>query len=78
VLTAGGALHWLAGEQIVSRSTHGTGCALSSALLSRLVLGQDALSASVAAKSYVADAIRSAAPLGRGYGPINHLWPLRR
>jgi hydroxymethylpyrimidine/phosphomethylpyrimidine kinase len=78
VLAADGGLHWLAGEQIVSRSTHGTGCALSSALLSRLVLGQDALSASVAAKSYVADAIRSAAPLGHGYGPINHLWPLRR
>jgi len=77
LLSAGGELHWIAGERIVSRSTHGTGCALSSALLSRIVLGHDALSASVAAKRYVADAIRSAAPLGHGYGPINHLWPLR-
>jgi hydroxymethylpyrimidine/phosphomethylpyrimidine kinase len=77
VLTASGELHWLAGEQVVTQSTHGTGCALSSALLSRLVLGHDALSASAAAKSYVAEAIRSATPLGHGHGPINHLWPLQ-
>jgi hydroxymethylpyrimidine/phosphomethylpyrimidine kinase len=77
LLGAGGELHWLAGEQIVTRSTHGTGCALSSALLSRIVLGDDALLASVAAKRYVAEAIRSATPLGHGHGPINHLWPVR-
>ena len=78
VLSASGELRWLAGEQIVTRSTHGTGCALSSALLSRIVLGDDAIAASVAAKSYVAEAIRSAPPLGHGHGPINHLWPLGR
>jgi hydroxymethylpyrimidine/phosphomethylpyrimidine kinase len=77
VLTAGGELHWLAGEQIATQSTHGTGCALSSALLSRIVLGDNAPSASVAAKRYVAEAIRTATPLGHGQGPINHLWPLR-
>jgi hydroxymethylpyrimidine/phosphomethylpyrimidine kinase len=78
VLTADGEMRWLPGEQIASRSTHGTGCALSSALLSRLILGDDAFSAALAAKRYVAQAIRSASPLGRGHGPINHLWPLRR
>jgi hydroxymethylpyrimidine/phosphomethylpyrimidine kinase len=78
VLTAEGEMRWLPGEQIASRSTHGTGCALSSALLSRLILGDDAFSAALAAKRYVAEAIRSASPLGRGHGPINHLWPLRR
>jgi hydroxymethylpyrimidine/phosphomethylpyrimidine kinase len=77
VLTAEGEKHWLAGEQIVTRSTHGTGCALSSALLSRLVLGDDALSAAASAKRYVTEAIRSASPFGHGHGPINHLWPLR-
>jgi hydroxymethylpyrimidine/phosphomethylpyrimidine kinase len=77
VLTAGGELRWLAGERIVTQSTHGTGCALSSALLSRIVLGEDALSASVGAKEYVAEAMRRASPLGHGHGPINHLWPLR-
>jgi hydroxymethylpyrimidine/phosphomethylpyrimidine kinase len=77
VLTAGGELHWLVGEQIVTKSTHGTGCALSSALLSRIVLGDGTLSAASAAKRYVAEAIHSATPLGHGHGPINHLWPLR-
>jgi hydroxymethylpyrimidine/phosphomethylpyrimidine kinase len=78
VLTAEGELRWLPGEQIASRSTHGTGCALSSALLSRLVLGGDAFSATLAAKRYVAEAIRSASPFGHGHGPVNHLWPLRQ
>jgi hydroxymethylpyrimidine/phosphomethylpyrimidine kinase len=77
VLTAEDELRWLPGEQIASNSTHGTGCALSSALLSRLVLGDDAMTAAAAAKGYVAEAIRRAAPLGHGHGPVNHLWPLR-
>jgi hydroxymethylpyrimidine/phosphomethylpyrimidine kinase len=74
---AGGEMLWLAGEQMVSRSTHGTGCAFSSALLSRLVLGDDARDAAVAAKGYVAEAIRTAEAMGRGIGPVNHLWSLR-
>ena len=68
---------WLPGEQIVSRSTHGTGCAFSSALLSRLVLGDSAKDAAVMAKQYVAEAIRTAEPMGKGLGPLNLLWPLR-
>jgi hydroxymethylpyrimidine/phosphomethylpyrimidine kinase len=77
LLTAEGDLHWLSGERIESNSTHGTGCALSSALLSRLVLGDTALDAARSAKHYVAEAIRLAVPLGRGHGPLSHLWPLR-
>ena len=75
---AEGEMVWLAGEQIVSRSTHGTGCALSSALLSRLVWGDSARDAAVAAKRYVAEAIRTAEPMGQGIGPMNNLWPLRK
>lgn len=78
LLTAKGTEHWLAGEHIATRSTHGTGCALSSALLSRLVLGDEALAAAQAAKHYVTEALRSATPIGHGKGPMNHLWPLRR
>jgi len=77
VLTAAGEVRWLEGERVASAATHGTGCALSSALLSRLVLGEEGLAAALAAKEYVAEAIRSAAPLGRGNGPMNHLWPIR-
>jgi len=77
VVTAAGEVRWLAGEKIASRSTHGTGCALSSALLSRLVLGDSDFEAALGAKKYVAEAIRRAKPMGRGKGPLDHLWPLR-
>jgi hydroxymethylpyrimidine/phosphomethylpyrimidine kinase len=70
-------MFWLTGEQMVSRSTHGTGCAFSSALLSRVVWGDGARDAALAAKKYVAEAIRTAEPMGRGIGPLNILWPLR-
>jgi hydroxymethylpyrimidine/phosphomethylpyrimidine kinase len=77
ILTAEGELHWIPGERVVSSSTHGTGCALSSAVLSRLVLGDEPLSAATRAKHYVTEAIRRAAPMGQGHGPLNHLWQLR-
>jgi hydroxymethylpyrimidine/phosphomethylpyrimidine kinase len=77
LVTAGGEQHWISGEHIETRSTHGTGCALSSALLCRLVLGDDPAIAARNAKLYVAEALRSASPIGHGRGPMNHLWPLR-
>ena len=78
LVTAAGEMVWLPGEQRVSRSTHGTGCAFSSALLSRLVLGEVAKDAAERAKRYVAEAIGRAEAMGRGIGPVNHLWPLRK
>lgn len=68
---------WLTGQYVESTSTHGTGCAFSSALLSQLVQGATPLGAANAAKAYVTEAIRHAVPLGHGHGPLNHLWPLR-
>jgi hydroxymethylpyrimidine/phosphomethylpyrimidine kinase len=77
LLPAEGDPVWIPGERVASTSTHGTGCAYSSALLSRLVLGDRPYAAALAAKQYVAEAIRSAVPRGSGNGPLNHLWPLR-
>jgi hydroxymethylpyrimidine/phosphomethylpyrimidine kinase len=77
LLRATGEMDWLPGEQIVSRSTHGTGCAFSSALLSRVVMGDVPLDAAKMAKRYVAEAIRTAEPRGAGLGPVNPLWPLQ-
>jgi hydroxymethylpyrimidine/phosphomethylpyrimidine kinase len=77
LLTNTGELHWLPGEHIPATSTHGTGCTLSSALLSRLVLGDDPHDAAQSAKQYTTQAIRTAPALGHGHGPLNHLWPLR-
>lgn len=63
--------HWLPGVRIATTSTHGTGCALSSAFLSRLVLGDTAVEAAKGAKEYVARALKSAVPVGHGTGPLN-------
>lgn len=71
LLTAAGDQDWLPGEHIESTGTHGTGCALSSALLANLVRGEQPLGASWRAKQYVAAAIRSAPQLGHGRGPLN-------
>ncbi|MEO8736606.1 MAG: bifunctional hydroxymethylpyrimidine kinase/phosphomethylpyrimidine kinase [Edaphobacter sp.] len=78
LLTIGGGTCWLAGTRIDSTSTHGTGCALSSAVLCGLVLGKSPSEAAIAGKLYVAEAIRTARTLGHGHGPINHLWTLER
>jgi hydroxymethylpyrimidine/phosphomethylpyrimidine kinase len=77
LLRGDGEIVCLTGEKIVSTSTHGTGCAFSSALLSRIVLGDDAREAASRAKTYVSEAIRTATPVGHGVGPVNHLWPLQ-
>lgn len=77
VLTSDGEAHWLQGERVETNSTHGTGCALSSALLCRLLLGDDPVTAARNAKAYVTEALRQSTPIGRGRGPMNHLWPLR-
>ena len=71
-----GESYWLPGQRIDSRATHGTGCALSSAFLSRLLLQYDPQQAALFAKSYVARAIQSADIIGKKDSPINHLWPL--
>jgi hydroxymethylpyrimidine/phosphomethylpyrimidine kinase len=77
LLTAAGEGNWLEGEKIVTKATHGTGCAFSSALLSGLIAGQSPRQAVVAAKAYVTEALRSAYPVGKGKGPMNHLFPFR-
>jgi hydroxymethylpyrimidine/phosphomethylpyrimidine kinase len=71
-----GELRRIPGEHIDSTSTHGTGCAFSSALLCRLVQGQTPIEAVQSAKDYVTEAIRRAPGLGKGHGPLNLLWPL--
>jgi hydroxymethylpyrimidine/phosphomethylpyrimidine kinase len=74
VLTPEGETTWLPGERIVTRSTHGTGCAFSSAFLSRLVQGASAIEAARGAKRYVSEAMKRAEHRGGGTSGINHLW----
>lgn len=78
LLAASGEQSWLAGEKIITNASHGTGCAFSSALLCALVAGLIPSEAAVAAKAYVTEALRSAYPVGKGKGPMNHLFPFDR
>jgi len=72
--SASGGEIWLPGEKIATTSTHGTGCAFSTALLCGLIAGQEPSQAVAGAKAYVANALRSAYPIGKGKGPMNHLF----
>ncbi len=74
LLTAAGEQSWLPGETIVTNSTHGTGCAFSSALLCGLISGGIPSEVVAVAKAYVTEALRSAYPVGKGKGPLNHLF----
>lgn len=76
LLTADGEACWFSGERVETSSTHGTGCALSSALLCRLVRGDLPREAAANAKAYVAQALEKAYPIGKGHGPMNHLFRL--
>ncbi|HEX2880825.1 MAG TPA: bifunctional hydroxymethylpyrimidine kinase/phosphomethylpyrimidine kinase [Polyangiaceae bacterium] len=73
--TADGLERRFEGPRIVSRSTHGTGCTLASAIATYLGHGFTLESAVAQAHDYVTEAIRRAVPLGKGHGPLDHAWP---
>ncbi len=57
-----------------SNSTHGTGCAFSTALACHLAHGRGLPEAVLLSKAYVSAAIANAYPLGHGAGPLHHLY----
>src|SRR5271163_2474703 len=57
-----------------SNSTHGTGCAFSTAMACHLAHGRGLPEAVLLSKAYVSAAIANAHPLGQGIGPLNHLY----
>jgi hydroxymethylpyrimidine/phosphomethylpyrimidine kinase len=64
------------GKRVDTRNTHGTGCAFSTALACNLALGKSLGDAVSGAKSYVAGALRTSLAVGKGVGPVNHLFGL--
>jgi hydroxymethylpyrimidine/phosphomethylpyrimidine kinase len=60
----------LKGRKFTGNSTHGTGCAFSTALACNLALGHELIAAAKAAKHYVEAALRNAPGIGKGIGPI--------
>jgi hydroxymethylpyrimidine/phosphomethylpyrimidine kinase len=69
---------WEMAGKIESRSTHGTGCAFSTALVCALVDGLNERHAIGRAKRFVEEGIRRAPEVGHGRGPMDLLWQLRR
>lgn len=61
-----------------SNSTHGTGCAFATAMACHLALGRGLPEAVLLAKAYVQAAISNAHPLGRGTGPVHHLYRMEQ
>jgi hydroxymethylpyrimidine/phosphomethylpyrimidine kinase len=57
-----------------SNSTHGTGCAFATSIACHLAEGRGLPEAVLSAKAYVSAAISNAYPLGRGIGPLHHLY----
>lgn len=76
LLIYGGKAHFIKGERIETENTHGTGCTLSSAIACNLALGDDLKAAVTKAKEYVAGALRAGLNMGRGSGPLNHMYAL--
>lgn len=74
VLYMGGKLYWLPGQKISNPNTHGTGCTLSSAIAVNLAKGMDEITAIKNAKEYLTGAIKVKLDLGKGRGPLNHLY----
>jgi hydroxymethylpyrimidine/phosphomethylpyrimidine kinase len=66
------------GERIKTRHTHGTGCTLASACATGLAQGLPLEQAVARAWNYVHEAMLRAPGLGRGHGPLDHGWMLRK
>ena len=65
--------HAMRGPREHTPHTHGTGCALASAIAIGLAHGMDLFAATERAHAFVAAAIHAAPGLGRGHGPLGFL-----
>ena len=76
VLLHDGEVTELPPTEIVAGRFHGTGCALSAAIATRLALGQDIPAAVEGAKAWLTGALAHAFAVGKGAKPVNHFWPM--
>lgn len=72
-----GEFMWFPGQRIDNPNTHGTGCTLSSAIASNLARALPLDEAVRQAKVYISGALAAMMDLGRGSGPLNHLYELQ-
>jgi hydroxymethylpyrimidine/phosphomethylpyrimidine kinase len=60
-------------EKIQTNNTHGTGCAMATAIACNLAKGDDVMKAVERARDFVRQAILTAPKIGSGHGPLNLL-----
>ncbi|MEZ5921035.1 MAG: bifunctional hydroxymethylpyrimidine kinase/phosphomethylpyrimidine kinase [Parvularculaceae bacterium] len=77
LVTLGGA-RVFRNPRIETKSTHGTGCTLASALATGVAQGLPLAAAAKRAIDYVHGAIKAAPEFGGGNGPLNHVWMLKK
>ena len=77
LLYKNGTATWFHGKRIDNSNTHGTGCTLSSAIASNLACGMELEDAVRSAKAYISGALAAMLNLGKGRGPMNHLFDLK-
>ena len=65
---------WFRHKRIETGNTHGTGCTLSSAIACALAQGMDLADAVNAGKAYLTGALAAGLDMGKGSGPVNHMW----
>jgi hydroxymethylpyrimidine/phosphomethylpyrimidine kinase len=74
LLYAKGELIWFKGKRIDNPNTHGTGCTLSSAIAANLAMGYDLAESIHRAKEYLSGALSALLNLGKGSGPLDHMY----
>lgn len=72
-----GEIRWLEGERVSNPNTHGTGCTLSSAIACNLAAGNSLFDSVARAKAYVTGALKAGLDLGRGSGPLDHMYNIK-
>lgn len=69
-----GKVNWFHEDRIDNSNTHGTGCTLSSAIASYLSMDYTLLKSVEKAKAYITGALKENFDIGKGSGPLNHLY----
>ena len=77
LLWRNGAGVWFRGRRIQNSNTHGTGCTLSSAIAANRAKGYDLDRSVQRAKDYISGALAAMLDLGKGSGPMDHMFDLK-
>lgn len=76
LLYENGKVSWFKSERVLNPNTHGTGCTLSSAIACNLAAGYSLYESIKNSKKYLTGALKSMLDIGKGSGPLNHMYQL--